>query len=174
MGFAVRVRFFSLLFWPVMLLLFACAATIPSEVLTGVDHTIRFQELRENPESFMGKTVLLGGEIISAENQPEMTKLIILQHDLDGDMKPLDNDQSKGRFIVVVREFLDPAIYTKGRRITAVGVVAEKETRPVNHIPYVYPVITEQYLYLWPAEKAVDSEPRVYFGIGIGIGSYGF
>ncbi len=174
MAFAAHTRSLFLSLCPGLLLLLACAATIPPEVLTGVDHTISFKELRENPESFMGNTFELGGEVMLTENQPGMTRLIILQHDLDGDMKPLDNDQSKGRFIVVVSEFLDPAIYAKGRRVTAVGVIAGQETRPLNDIPYVYPVIKENYLYLWPAEKKVDSEPRVYFGISIGIGSYGF
>ncbi|MCF8129815.1 MAG: Slp family lipoprotein [Deltaproteobacteria bacterium] len=174
MRFRAHIRNFSLVLWPGLLLLSACATTIPSEALMGVDHSISFQNLRENPEAFTGKTVVLGGEVISTENQPGKTHLIILQHDLDGDMKPLDNDQSKGRFIVTVPEFMDPAIYAKGRRITAVGTVAGKETRQLNDIPYVYPVIMESYLYLWPAEQILDSQPRVYFGIGIGIGSSGF
>jgi outer membrane lipoprotein len=175
MHFTAHIRNFCLVLWPGLLLFSACAATaIPSDVLTGVDHTISFQKLKENPEAFRGKTLLLGGDVIITENQPGKTNLIVLQHELDGDLKPLDNDQSKGRFIVMALEFLDPAIYAKGRRITIVGTVAGKETRQLNGIGYVYPVIEKRTLYLWPVEKIVDSEPRVYFGIGIGIGSYGF
>ncbi len=174
MHFTAHIRNFFLALWASLLLFSACATTIPSDVLTGVDHTISFQKLGENPEAFMGKTLVLGGEVLITENQPGKTRLIVLQHELDGDLKPLDNDQSKGRFIVIAPEFLDPAIYAKGRRITIVGTVAGKETRQLNGIPYVYPVIEKRYLYLWPVEKIVDSEPRVYFGIGIGIGSYGF
>jgi len=166
---------FLLILWPGLLLLSACATTtIPSDVLTGVDPAISFQKFSENPEAFTGKTIVLGGEILITENQPGKTQLIVLQHELDGDLKPLDNDPSKGRFIVVAPEFLDPAIYTKGRRITIVGTVAGGETRQLNGIPYLYPVMEKRYLYLWPVEKIVDSQPRVYFGIGIGIGSYGF
>jgi outer membrane lipoprotein len=160
--------------WAGLVLLSACATTIPPEALTGVDHNISFQNLGNDPEAFIGKSVVLGGSIISAENRPEKTILVVLQHDLDGDLKPLGDDQSKGRFMVVVPEFLDPVIYAKGRRITAVGTVTGKEIRKLNGIPYVYPVIEETYLHLWPVEKIQNSEPRVYFGIGIGIGSYGF
>jgi hypothetical protein len=56
---------------------------------------------------------------------------------------------------VVVPKFPDPAIYTIGRQLTIVGAVTGKEN----------------YLYLWPVENTPDSEPRVVFGIGIGIGS---
>jgi outer membrane lipoprotein len=174
MQFSARIRNFFMALWPGLLLFSTCATTIPSEVLTGVDPNISFQKLGENPEAFTGKTIVLGGEVLITENQPGKTLLILLQHELDGDLKPLDNDPSKGRFIVVAPEFLDPAIYTKGRQITIVGTVAGGETRQLNGIPYVYPVVEKRYLYLWPIEKIGDSEPRVYFGIGIGIGSYGF
>ena len=152
----------------------ACAKAIPSDVLTNVDHAISFERLIKNPEAFTGKTILLGGTIVRTENDPEKTTLIILQHDLDSDLKPLNNDDSRGRFMVTAPEFLDPAIFVKGRRISAVGRVTGSETRPLNGISYMYPVIEKTYLHLWPHEYVVDSKPRVYFGIGVGIGNYGF
>jgi outer membrane lipoprotein len=156
------------------LFLTACAKAIPPEALTNVDHAISFKDLNKNPEAFTGKTILLGGTIVLTENEPKKTTLIILQHDLDSDFKPINNDDSEGRFMVTVPEFLDPAIFAEGRRITAVGTVTGRETRPLNGIPYVYPVIEKTYLHLWPHEYVVDSKPRVYLGIGIGIGNYGF
>jgi len=174
MQFSGCIRNFCMALWPVLLLFSACATTIPPEVLTGVDPTISFQKLGENPKAFRGKTIVLGGEVLITENRRGKTLLMVLQRELDGDLKPLDNEPSKGRFILVAPEFLDPAIYTKGRRITIVGTVAGAETRQLNGIPYLYPVMEKRYLYLWPVEKIMDSEPRVYFGIGIGIGSYGF
>ena len=165
---------FSWTRWAVLTLLSACATTIPPDALTDVDHTVSFQDLNGNPDAFTGRTVVLGGNIIQTENQPGNTRLLVLQRQLDGDLQPLDDDRSQGRFMVIVPEFLDPAIYTKGRRITAVGKVTGKEIRPLNHIPYVYPVLEKRYLHLWPGQKIFDSEPRVQFGIGIGIGNYGY
>jgi outer membrane lipoprotein len=170
----VHIRNFCWILWANLLLLSACAKTIPSEAMNGVDDNISFESLFNDPEAFVGKTVVLGGDIILTENRPEKTHLIILQRDLDGDLKPLAADQSKGRFIVIVPEFLDPAIYTKGRRITIVGTITGKEIRQLSEIPHVYPVMEKKYLHLWPIENTPNSEPRVYFGIGIGIGSYGF
>ncbi len=165
-----------ILLWGAVLFLTACASTIPPEVLTGVDRAVSFQRLREDPDAFKGKTVVLGGDIIQTENQTQSTRLVVLQLPLDGDLKPLGNDQSEGRFMIVAPEFLDPAIYAKGRRITAVGKVTGKETRPLSGIPYVYPVMEKRYLHLWPVERSSGAEPRVQFGIGIGIGigNYGY
>ncbi len=172
MTFMRQKRYFSWTLWANLLLLSACVSAIPPEALNGVDHNISFESLGENPEAFMGKTVLLGGEIILTENFPHKTLLMVLQHDLDANLQPLQNDQSKGRFMVIVPEFLDPAIYNKGRRITAVGTVIGKEIRPLNEVLYVYPIIEKSNLYLWPIQDIPDSEPRVHFGIG--IGSFGF
>ena len=170
-----RRRYIRSLCWMLLcagLLLSACAKAVPPDALTNVDHAISFENLSKNPEAFTGKTVLLGGTIALTENDPKNTALTILQQDLDSDLKPLNNDQSKGRFIVTAPEFLDPAIFAKGRRITAVGRVTGRETRPLNGIPYVYPVIEKTYLHLWPHEYEADSKPRFYFGIG--VGNYGF
>ncbi len=161
-------------FFLFLLFLTACAKTIPAEVLTDVDRTVSFQVLHEHPGDFVGKTVLLGGTIIRTENAPGKTTLIVLQHALDDRMKPLGADRSEGRFIVIAEEFLDPAIYAPGRRITMTGTVTGQKTRPLNGIPYVYPTLRKRFLYLWPEETVPVSEPRVYFGIGIGIGNYHF
>ncbi len=174
MATTTRIRIFYWTLWALLPLLAACAKTIPPEELKGVDQSISFQALSRNPETFLGKTVVLGGDIISTENQPEKTTLMVLQRALDGDLKPSANDQSQGRFIATVPEFLDPAIYAKGRRITIVGRITGKEIRQLSEIPYTYPVIEENTHYLWPIENIPDSEPRVVFGIGIGFGGYGF
>ncbi len=162
----------SLTLFGCFLFLSACAKTIPPEAMNNVDRNISFQTLSKNPDAFLSKTVLLGGTIISTENTPQTTTFVVLQHDLDSDYRPLDNDQSRGRFLLKVPEFLDPAIYTKGRRITAAGTIMGREIRQLDGIPYSYPVIERNYLHLWPEENLSDTQPRVYFGIGIGIGNY--
>ena len=110
--------------------------------------------------------MLLGGDIIETENFPDKTLIIILQRPLDSKEKPSGEDKSKGRFIVSVPEFLDPAIYGQGRQITVAG----KEVRALDEIEYTYPIIDRRELYLWPIEETVETEPGVIFGIGIGFG----
>ena len=147
-----------------------CASAISPEMLKDVDQSIPFEAILKDPEAFQGKTVLLGGDIIETENFPDKTLIIILQRPLDSNEKPSGEDNSEGRFIVSVQEFLDPAIYGQGRQITVVGTVAGKEVRALDEIEYAYPIIDRHELYLWPVEDTVDTEPRVVFGIGFGFG----
>ena len=76
---------------------------------------------------------------------------------------------SEGRFIIQTPGFLDPAIYSPGRKLTVAGTVAGKEVRPLGEIEYTYPIIEKRELYLWPEEEAVSDEPDVRFGVGIGF-----
>jgi outer membrane lipoprotein len=93
--------------------------------------------------------------------------MVVLQHPLGGRNKPSKEKGSKGRFIVVARGFMDPAIYRSGRQVTVVGTVAGKDVRPIGEIQYAYPLMEMKELYLWPLEDAAN-QPRFYFGVGVG------
>lgn len=56
------------------------------------------------------------------------------------------------RFLVSTREFLDPAIYAPGRRLTVLGTVAGRSERRVGDLPYAYPMISAERIKLWPKE----------------------
>lgn len=170
MNFTRHNRFLEWIAWLSLLWLTGCASAISPEMMKHVDQSIPFEGILQNPDAFQGKTVLLGGDIIETENFPDKTLIIILQRPLDSQEKPSGEDKSKGRFIVSVPGFLDPAIYEKGRQITVVGTVAGKEVRALDEIEYTYPIIDRRELYLWPKEETVETEPGVIFGIGFGFG----
>jgi outer membrane lipoprotein len=170
MNFIRLNRFLEWIAWLSFLWLAGCAAAISPEMMKHVDQSIPFEGILKDPEAFQGKTVLLGGDIIETENFPDKTLIIILQRPLDSQKKPSGEDKSKGRFIVSVPGFLDPAIYGQGRQITVVGTVAGKEVRALDEIKYTYPIIDKRELYLWPMEETVETEPGVIFGIGFGFG----
>jgi outer membrane lipoprotein len=146
-----------------------CATVISQEVMKDVDKAIRFEQLLEKPEAYQGKTVLIGGDIIEAKNYPEKTLIVVLQRPLELRNRPASDGVSKGRFIVSMAGFLDPAIYRKGRQVTVVGSVLGKEVWPLGEIEYAYPVIAKRELYLWPSDESALREPKVYFGVGVGI-----
>lgn len=147
-----------------------CAPVISRETLKEVDENVRFEQILEDPEAYRGRTVLLGGKIIKTENFSDKTMIVILQHPLGLRKRPTAKDVSKGRFIVSVPGFLDPAIYRTGRTITVVGEVAGKEVRPLDEIEYAYPIIVRREIYLWPLEAIPTTDSSVHFGIGIRIG----
>jgi outer membrane lipoprotein len=153
-----------------ILLLAGCAHVISKELLQEVDTSVSFAQLSKEPEAYTGKTVLVGGDIIETQNLPEKTLIVVLQHPLGHRGEPIAGDVSEGRFIILTRGFLDPAIYSPGRKLTVAGTVAGKEVRPLGEIEYTYPIIEKRELYLWPKEETTSTEPKVRFGVGVGVG----
>ena len=155
----------------VLLLSSACTPSVISPAtLRQVDQTITIDELRQHPRAFIGKYVLLGGEIIETRIAADLTTIMVLALRLDHSKKPLIGTVSGGRFIVRQPTFLDPAIYRPGRKITVAGVVVGEQALPLGEITYRYPVIENRELYLWPEEEYLRQEPSVHFGVGIGVG----
>lgn len=153
-----------------VLLLAGCAHVISKEVLQEVDTSVSFVQLSKDPEAYQGKTVLVGGDVIETQNLSDKTLVVVLQRPLGRLGEPGAGDVSEGRFIIQAPGFLDPAIYSPGRKLTLAGTVVGKEVRPLGEIEYTYPVIEKQELYLWPEEEYASDEPKVHFGIGVGVG----
>ncbi|MEN6330595.1 MAG: Slp family lipoprotein [Smithella sp.] len=155
-----------------LVLMSACAPVISQKTMSTVDKNISFISLRQNPDAFKGKVVLLGGQIIATTVKADETWIEILEKPLDYRQRPSDTDQSSGRFLVRFPNFLDPAIYASGRKLTVVGQVDGKVVRPLKEVNYTYPVLTAKEHYLWRPEDAYSS-PRFGIGVGVGGGSHG-
>ncbi|MFZ0449047.1 MAG: Slp family lipoprotein [Desulfatiglandaceae bacterium] len=150
-----------------ILVLTGCAHVISKEALQDVDQDLSFGEILENPEAYTGKSVLLGGNIIETLTLPDKTLILVLQRPLGFRKRPATDGASEGRFIVESSGFLDPAIYSEGRKVTVVGSIQGKEVRPLGKTTYAYPVIAGKEIYLWPREEPA-APPRFYFGFGFG------
>lgn len=107
----------------------------------------------KRPAAYKGKLIIWGGEVISAINKKEGTWIEILQKPVDIQGRPRDIDYSEGRFLVLSPDYLDVAIYRKGRKVTVAGEIAGQETRLLGETEYLYPVILSRQVYLWPEEK---------------------
>ncbi len=140
-----------------------CAPVFPKEALDRVDRRVTFKELQSDPDKFKGVWVMLAGVIIDSKNVKEGTDLEILQKPMDRDGRPLDADATEGRFLMQTDQFLDPAVYERGRFITVIGEVAGKEIRPIDEVLYQYPVINAKNLRLWRPSYG----PRFFFGVGV-------
>ena len=53
---------------------------------------------------------MLGGDIVSIRNLTEGTLLEVLQKPLDATDRPLDTDQTEGRFMALCEGYLDPVV----------------------------------------------------------------
>jgi outer membrane lipoprotein len=144
-------------------LLCGCSPPFPKELIDQVDRGLGFADLIRNPDRFRGKIVMLGGTIVELKNLKEGTRVEVLQRPLDGEGRPEWTDETGGRFLVDVPQFLDAAVYQPGRAVTIIGSVEGARRQPLGEIEYQYPVLTAKQVHLW----SPTTGPR--FSIGVGV-----
>lgn len=172
----MRLTSFNLWLWAVLVLAAACSSqrVIPEELEPLVDRAIPFHEVAAAPDSYQGKIVVFGGEVLKAKRLKDGTQIELLQLPLDKGEKPiLNRQQSQGRFLAIQQEFLDPATIVEGTKMTIVGEVSRAKTEYLDDVEYRYPVLVVKYLHTWPAKSYGYAYPHPRFSIGIGGGTGG-
>jgi len=166
------------LMWAALSLAWLCAACAPQVVPPELDKEVTaglsLAQVRENPDMYIGKTVLWGGRIIKAINKKKGTLVEVLEHPLDSDRRPRRVDESQGRFIVAMHGYLETFIYNHGREVTAVGEVSAVKKLPVGEFDYTYVLLRGKELKLWPERvrrPAPDWGPPAW-GFYAGPGPY--
>ena len=160
----MRKLFFFLL--PLALLAVGCAHNLSDKSRDMADRSVTFSMLRENPDAYRGKFVMLGGTIADVSQTPEGVQLEIVQHDLDGRERPDEATASAGRFMAITDKSLDLAKCRKDRLVSLAGEVTGKKVGQVQGAEYVYPVIAVKELHLF---KAGDEDNfHVWFPYGGG------
>ena len=132
-----------------------CAHAISESLRAQAEPMIPFAQLRTNPEAYKDRTVVLGGEILNTDNLRDGTRLEVLQKPLDRSEAPQVSDDTGGRFMALCQDYLDPAVYAKGRRVTVAGRVLGSFTGKVGEVDYVYPLISCEETRLWPRAVAL-------------------
>ena len=145
-----------------VLLLNACAPVISPQLMEQVDRNLTYGSLTSRPDEAKGKIVLLGGTIVQTVPKPEETEIEVVQKQVNSSGEPYLTDKSEGRYLVVVKRFLDPAIYRSGRDITVAGEVQGSAVRRLGEIDYRYPVIAALELHLWKEPLSPQSYPYAY------------
>ncbi|MFQ5588936.1 MAG: Slp family lipoprotein [Nitrospiria bacterium] len=157
------------LFYILMLFLASCGPKIiPDDIDAKIDKSIVLEDLMKNPGQYLGKRVLLGGEIIEIHVFEGGSEVEILQKPLNARRAPRLTDASLGRFFLADTVFLDPAIYKSGRRVTVVGVVRGSKAKKIGEAERRYPVLAKEHLHLWAPDMSdyLDGGPRFSFGFG--------
>ena len=154
---------FSILF---VLIVTGCSPGISQQSLSKVTYRGTFSEVQKTPDKFVGEIVLFGGKIIETQVTSTSSELTVLQMPLDNSSRPVDLDQSKGRFLIRSEQFLDPAIYQKGIPLSVIGIIKGSQVRAIGDFNYAYPLLEIIEIKLWPEYS--QAYPRVHFGIGVG------
>jgi len=149
-----------------VMLVVGCATGISQQSRSQVTFTGTFSELLKTPDTNIDEVVILGGKILETQASQTSSELTVLQLPLGSRSRPVNLDQSKGRFLVRSDQFLDPAIYQKGRLLTVVGILKSSKVRAIGGFEYVYPLLEAIEIKLWPTESR--TKPSFRFGVGIG------
>ncbi|HEX9743512.1 MAG TPA: Slp family lipoprotein [Nitrospiraceae bacterium] len=142
----------------------ASGSVIPASLQAQLDKSLTFPQLRELPDSYRGHLLVLGGEVLSAKRLKEGTRIEVLEIPLDGSLQPgLDRTASRGRFIAVQKEFLDPATIPPGTRLTLVGEVTGAVTDKLDETDYTYPTVEIKALKVWQRPESFSHIPYYYY-----------
>ena len=144
-------------------LISGCAG-VPSSVETEPYlQDIPFGELVRDADRYIGEAVVLGGYVLSVENQEDQTILVALQSPLGVGRKPKSKDLSQGRLILVSEGFLDPEVYEKDRRITVGGTILGSSATEKEERAFPYLRLRVEEVHLWPKESVRLADPYYYY-----------
>ena len=150
-----------------IVLVSACSSHIPPEIKQPLDGSPGIAQVRHQMNAYLSQKVRWGGVILHTENKQNVSELTIIALPLSENGKPQSSDQSPGRFIAIIDEFVEPLVYSPEREITVTGQILKAETLKVGEFPYEYPVIQVEHYYLWPDEPErsyADYPPYPWYG----------
>lgn len=157
-----------------------CAHVISKELRMKSDPSLTLRQVRNNPDAFQGKMVVWGGEIIETLNLKEgSTEIEVFQRSLGWRGEPKGTAVSEGRFLILSDQYLDPYLFSKGRKVTVAGEILGKKIKPIGEMEYSYPLISSKQIYLWPEYYSYPYPyyydpwwPYPYWRLRFGFGYY--
>lgn len=142
----MRIRaILALLF---MLLLAACTHLISDKSLERADRSVKFGDLRKDPDAFRGKFIILGGLVTSVRQNREGVQLEVVEYPLDSEEMPDVTGESGGRFLVNLPPDVGYATFKPGVLVTMAGEVVGKEVRSLDKMEYAYPVLVVKEIHI--------------------------
>ena len=155
-----------------------CAShvVVPEALETQLDKDVSFAQILAAPESFVGKRIVAGGEVLKAKRTGAGMLIEVLQLPLNADYEPtVVRTESQGRFLALDHELLDPATIREGTAITLVGEVTGARMDHLDEVEYRYPTFLVKHLYVWPSGAGAEPRSGVSIGVfgGMGVGSGG-
>ena len=136
------------------------------------------ESVLKEPGAHQKSAVQWGGTVVGIENRENATWIEVVDKPLDENGRPNNEQLSKGRFLAVVPEFLDPTDYQPGRQITVSGNVDGSDTRKIGDADFDYPKVVVAEIQLWLASdnntQLARSSSRFYYSPFVSKFSFGF
>jgi len=162
-----KISFYILLFS--FIFASGCAHVISKDLRAKTDSSLTFGEVFKNPNTYKGKMVIWGGEIIQVLPQENGTDLIeVLEWPLGLREKPQRTVEFRGKFLVQAKESLDPVLFHRGKKITVAGEIAGEiqgdKIEQLTETAYRYPLLLSKQIHLWKDyyQYSAPYDPRRY------------
>ncbi len=139
----------------ILLTFTACAHPISKNTRAALDPSVSISGLFESPDAYVGKRVMMGGNIVQTRNFPDKSEIEVVQKSLDTYGNLDSGDATMGRFIFRHRGYLESEVYANGRDIVGAGVVVGTQAGKIGDRNYRFPVIEPEEMNLLP--EAVES-----------------
>ncbi|MCK7460469.1 Slp family lipoprotein [Idiomarina aminovorans] len=137
-----------------MALVLAGCSSVPEQIASeNEDALVGYKVAKHQGEKVVGDSARWGGVIADVRNAKDHTVLEIVSFPLKRWGRPEVSDNSQGRFLAVVNDFVDPDVYKAGRSISFVGSIGQPQQGKIDEYIYTYPVIEATGYYLWQPER---------------------
>ena len=128
-----------LVIWSFLIALNGCTHNwISDQSRAQADRNLTFEMLTENAPSYRGKLVMLGGTVMSVKHRHDGTQFLVSEYTLDKWGRPEETTPSGGIFLATTSMHL---AYAPGTMISMFGEVKGSETKLLNGVQYVCPVV---------------------------------
>lgn len=127
-------------------------------------------QVAQSPERYSHGSVIWGGRVVGVNNLADRSEIEVLAYPLDSSQRPKVGDSGNGRFIAVVKGFVEPMAYPNGALITVSGTLDGSRAGKVGEADYVFPLVEVTQSHVWTAEEMRSGRNNVHFGVGLGVG----
>ena len=127
------------------------------------------ETVAQTPERYTGRAVIWGGQVVAVQNMPDSTEIQILGYPLDSSQRPLPNSPVGGRFIAIMRGYVEPLNYPAGALVTLTGHIEGVRVGTVGDASYTFPLVRVDASHVWTAAELRSDKPHVSFGLWVGI-----
>jgi len=144
----------------ILLLIFtAGCSVIPKDIRRQADRSITIPMVQTTPDAFKGSKVIWGGIILSSKNLADKTVIEALQTPLDRTDRVINEEQSKGRFLIESKTYLDTYLYKQGKEITVAGIIRGITVQKIGEMDYAYPVLEPLHIRVFEPQQELEYEP---------------
>lgn len=137
-----------------MALMSASCSVVSKDIRENAVSVPSFDKLVNDIEQYRNQIVILGGHVLEVNNDSGGAVIKALQVPLKTGDKPGSKDRSQGRLLIHTVKFLDPEVYTKGRKITVAGKIITGSPGDNQTAPGPYLKLEAKELHLWPQYHA--------------------